>query len=364
MIYIMGDELSAQILTNMLDNTDPEIDQREGTPTFTVMAPTADEITNVYAELQATKDSTFIVDAEGNVTMTDIELDQWAGGIFGVERKAGVKATGGVFLYADEPTPVPAGTQVFAPATINVLFETDTDVTVTPEGVSVPITAVLEGVDGNVASGDITGVTGDLEGIITVTNPTETTGGVDEESNEEYAARYLNLMRRFLRGNSNMNDYFAWATEISGIQDALVIPVWQGAGTVKVVLLSNEYRAPTEEQVQAVRENIDANRTFDTITVTTEAATEVPINITADVTLTSDLETVKAEYEAALTEHFKTLNFQEGDAVRIARTQNILLDTEGVFDFANFTQNGGTVNIPLPAGSVAVLGTVTLNEVV
>lgn len=357
----MNDELSAQILTNLLDNTDETVDVREGSPTFTLQAPNADEFANVYAEMQAVRDETFVIDEAGNLSMFGIRLDKWVN-MFGITRKIGGRATGEVVLTAAEPVLVPAGTQVFAPATLNVLFATDEDVMATPLGVTVPITSVFEGADTNVSIGSITGVVGDLEGVVSVTNPTETAGGFDEESDEELGSRYMNYMNK-PAASGNGNDYYQWATETAGIQDALVIPVWDGPGTVKVVLLSTEHDAPTLEKVQEVADHIELNRPLDANAITVEAATEIPIDISADVTLTGDLAEVKVEYEAALKEHFKTLNFAANDSVRMTRTENILLDTPGVDDFTNFTINTGTVNIPIPAGSVAVLGTVTLTEV-
>lgn len=359
--YVMNDELSAQILTNVLDNTDPTVDVREGTTTFTLQAPNADEFANVYVEMQAVRDETFVIDEEGKLSMFGNRLDKWVNG-FGVTRKIGGRATGEVVLTAAEPTLVPAGTQVFAPATLNVLFATDEDVTATSLGATVAVTSVFEGADTNVSSGSITGAVGDLEGVITVTNPTATEGGFDEESDEELGSRYMNYMNK-PAASGNANDYYQWSTEVAGVQDALIIPVWDGPGTVKVILLSTEHRAPVAGKVTEVADHIEENRPIDANNITVVAATEIPIDIAADVTLTGVLADVKTEYEAALIEHFKTLNFSAADSIRMTRAENILLDTPGVDDFTDFTINTGTVNIPIPAGSVAVLGTVTLTEV-
>lgn len=362
MIYEMNDELAAQILTNLLDNTDPEIDVREGSPTYTLHAPNADEFTNLYAEFQAVRDETFVIDDEGNVSMFGNRLDKWVN-MFGMERKEGGRAVGYVVISADEETEVPAGTELFAPATFNVSFETNTDIVAVPEGTPVAITAVYEGSEGNVSTNAITGVVGNLEGIITVTNLIETAGGFDEESDEELGSRFLNYMRR-PAASGNANDYYQWATSVAGIQDALVIPVWNGPGTVKVKLLSNNHRAPTPEKVQEVKDYIEENRPIDANNITVEGADEITINVSADIIMTSDLATIRTEFENVLKDHLESLDFEKGDLVRVTRTQNILLDTEGVVDFQNFTLNEGTANIAIPPGAVALLGTITLNEVV
>ncbi|OHX55288.1 hypothetical protein [Planococcus faecalis] len=87
MNYEMNDELSAQILTNLLDNTDPTIDVREGSPMYTLQAPVADEFSNLYAEFQAVRDETFIIDEAGEISMFGNRLDKWVA-MFGMVRKA------------------------------------------------------------------------------------------------------------------------------------------------------------------------------------------------------------------------------------------------------------------------------------
>ncbi|OCA87485.1 hypothetical protein A8F95_08535 [Bacillus wudalianchiensis] len=365
----MDDSLAAQILTNMLNNTPSDIDTREGTPTYTAAAPIADEIMNLYAELKAQEEEGFIVNESGEVTMSGNKLDSFVA-MWGETRKSGGRATGQALLKADEPTPVPAGTQLFAPATLNILFVTNEDVTATPVGVTVGITAVFEGADGNVSAGAITGVVGDLADIITVTNPIETDNGFDEESDEELAKRFLNNRRRPAT-SGNPNHYHQWATEVPGIVDAYVIPVWNGPNTVKVIVLSSDYGAPTPEKVAEVKEYIDSVRPVigsENDPITVEAAKEIPINITANVQ-TNGMD-VQTEYTAAATAYLEDLatgetegapGFDQERTVRVVRLQNILLDTEGIIDFTNFTVNGGTANVVIPAGSVPVLGSVILN---
>lgn len=363
MIYEMNDELAAQILTNMMDNSSPGIDVREGTPTYTALAPVADEFALLYAELKAQEEADFIVNELGEVTMYGAKLDLFAAA-WGEVRKPGGRATGEIFVTADELVTVPAGTQVYAPATVNVLFETDVDIIATPEGESVPITAVIEGEDGNLSSRAITGVVGDLEGMITVTNFQETVGGFDEESDEEFASRFLNN-RRNEATSGNAAHYLQWATDVPGIKDAYIIPAWKGPNTVKVVLLSSDHRAPTAEKVQEVKDYIETVRPIigeeDPITVA--AATEMPINIQATVVISENttIESVRNNFDFTLREYLDNLKFGVEETVRIIRLQNALLDIDGVIDIADFSFNGGSANLIIPPGSVAVKGMVIVD---
>lgn len=256
------------------------------------------------------------------------------------------------------------GTQLYAPATDNVLFETDADCVATPVGVSVSITALYEGTDGNLSSQSTTGVVGDLEGLITVTNSRETAGGVDEESDEEFAARFLNN-RRNEATSGNAAHYRLWATEVAGIEDAYIIPVWNGPNIVKVVVLSFNHNAPTLEKIQEVQKYIDSVRPIigGENPVTVEAAIEVPVDINATVVISesSTIELIRDEYAIAFQIYLVSLAFGSEDIVRIVRLQNALLDIEGIVDINSFTLNGGVANLVIPTGSVAVKGTVVID---
>lgn len=359
MIYTLNDELAAQILMNMLDNSPSDIDKREGAPTFTALAPVSDEISLLYAELKAQEDEDFIVNEKGEITMSGYKLDNFVA-MWGETRKPGGKAAGEVILKAPEPTPVPAGTQVFAPATLNVLFATDIDVTATPQGVTVPVTAVYEGADGNVSVGAITGVVGDLAEVLTVTNLTETDGGFDEESDEELASRFLNN-RRNPATSGNAAHYKQWATEVPGIENAKVYPAWNGPNTVKVILLSNEGRAPTQEKVQEVAEYIDKVKPIGAI-VTVEACIEKPINVTATLVLTTDgdINAIKEAYTQMLTLIFKDTAF-DTNIVRYSRLAALLLEQDGVLDWTSLLVNGSEANIELADNEVAVVGAVNFS---
>lgn len=356
----MNDELAAQILTNMMDNSDPNIDVREGTPTYTAMAPIADELAQLYAELKAQEEADFIVNAEGEVTMFGAKLDLFANA-WGEVRKPGGRASGSVILYAEEATEVPAGTQIYAPASINVLFETETDIIAVPEGAVVAVSAVEEGADGNVSAESINGVVGDLEGIVTVVNPEQFAGGFDEESDDEFASRFLNN-RRNEATSGNAAHYRLWATSVAGIEDAYVIPAWDGPNTVKVILLSSTHSAPVPEKVEEVATYIEEVRPIGAI-VSVEPATEVPISINATVLLseTVTIEEIRADYQTAIQAYLESLKFGTEDTVRLVRLQNALLDIDGIIDISAFSVNGGAANIVIPAGSVAVEGAVNID---
>ena len=70
--------------------------------------------------------------------------------------------------------------------------------------------------------------------------------------------------------------------EVEGVGSARCIPVWDGPGTVKVVIIDSNLGVADEALIQKVKEHILDNCSFEaTLTVTT--ATIVTINIKAKI---------------------------------------------------------------------------------
>ena len=68
--------------------------------------------------------------------------------------------------------------------------------------------------------------------------------GLDEEDTEDFRDRLLfQLQRPATSGNAD--HYRQWAREVAGVGDALVLPLHQGPGTVKVLVV-DEDRTPAK----------------------------------------------------------------------------------------------------------------------
>jgi len=227
----------------MLENIDPAIDQREGSVTHDLTKPTAIELANAYIELDAVLALGFADTTEG------IYLDMRASE-HGVTRKVALKAQGSVTLTGPNGTIVPQGTRLQTAS--NIFFVTLTDVTLTSGSATVEAEAELAGLSGNVASGTITALApGDLYGIVTVTNTLSFDGGADIEDDASLLKRLKDRVQKPAT-SGNAAHYQQWALEVAGVGDAKVYPVWNGGGTVKVVLLDTEKTAPAAQNVKEV----------------------------------------------------------------------------------------------------------------
>ncbi|MDR7001553.1 baseplate J/gp47 family protein [Neobacillus niacini] len=340
------------IHASMLENVDPEIDQREGSVTHDLTMPAAIEIANAYIELDAVLTLGFADTTEDNY------LDMRAGE-HGVTRRQAVVATGSVTLTGPDNTVVPSGTRLQTSGTSPIFFVTTADVTIVGGTATVGAEAEEAGAAGNVAIGEINALApGDLYGIVSVTNAANFDGGVDTEDDESLLARLKDRVQNPVT-SGNAAHYRQWALEVAGVGDAKVYPIWNGGGTVKVVLLDADKTAPAQSVVDAVSSHIEENRPIGA-TVTVVGATEVPINISVTLTLDSGktVDDAKAEITSLLTDYLKTLAFVDS-IVRYSKIASLVLDAESVIDYSSLTVNGGTANITIADASVAVAGTVT-----
>lgn len=292
----------------------------------------------------------------------------------GITRKAGTKATGALTVSRSTPAPfgqlIPQGT-TFETEDHTVQVVTTADVTLAQGATSVNISveAVYVGKAGNLQAGTVlkqVGVAVSLIETVTVAAP-GLTGGTDTESDNDLRNRYLTVIR--LPGTSgNKADYIKWALEITGVGGVHVAPLWNGRGTVKLYLVGADKTPASQAVVDAVQEYIDPNPELGEgkapigATVTCVAAPAVSINVTATIALdgSKTLNEVKAAFEYSLVDYLKEIAFSEDTIVRYNRIGSLILDTQGVTDHSGLQVNGGTANIPVAAGSVAVKGTVTL----
>jgi uncharacterized phage protein gp47/JayE len=335
----------------MLENVDPAIDQREGSVTHDLTMPAAIEIANAYIELDAVLTLGFAETTEG------IYLDMRASE-HGITRKTSVKSQGSVTLTGPIGTLVPQGTRL--QTATNIFFVTLADVTLTSGTATANAEAEDGGLSGNVSAGTITALApGDLYGVVTVTNAANFDGGADTEDDASLLKRLKDRVQKPAT-SGNAAHYQQWALEVAGVGDAKVYPVWNGGGTVKVVLLDTEKTAPAQSVIDATTTYIESNRPIGA-TVTVVGATELAIHVTATMTLESGVSVsdVQAQFITSLSDYLKSIAFT-GEQIRYTRIANLLIDVQGVIDYANLTVNGGTANIVPTDVQVGVVGSVTL----
>lgn len=286
-------------------------------------------------------------------------IDKAAAG-YGITRKPGTAAGVDVTFTGTAGASVPAGT--ICVTADGLCFATDETLTLGGGGSgTVSATADEVGAVYNIPAGAVVSTQEAVTGVTGVTNTQAAVGGTDPESDAALFAR-LDAYRKTPPTSGNDRHYHQWALEVNGIGAAAVIRCWDGPGTVKVIVADMELRPVEEDKVDEVAAYIETQRPV-TAEVTVESAAGVGVQVA--VTVETDGTVSKSNTVQALTdrmaEYLGTLAFQPEAEIVYNRVLSFVMELEGVTDCSGLTVNGGTVNVPLDADEVPLLGTVTVN---
>ena len=139
-----------------------------------------------------------------------------------------------------------------------------------------------------------------------------------------------------------------------------MLPLWDGPGTVKVLLVGPEKQPVDESVVNACAAYI-ADEAPIGAAVTVESAEGLTINVAAAITIdtTTTKAAVQAQLVSKLDTYLQSMAFKSYTLL-YNRVAFFLLDIDGVVDYSSLTINGGTANITIADNQVPVLGTVTV----
>lgn len=340
------------IMARLLAAVPGNLDKREGSFIWDSLSPAALELAQAYIQLD------LVLQLGFTETTSGVYLD-YRGQEHGVTRLPATKAMGQITISGQEGTEIPEGA-LFSTQN-GVQFETTTDVSIGDSTVTVEIVAVQAGKKGNVPTGAINTIPVSIPGVTGITNNNPTAGGTDAESDIAFLERILDKVR-LPATSGNAYHYKQWAKEVAGVGDAQVVPLWDGPGTVKVVLLDSNKQAPAQAIIDNAADYIETVRPIGA-DVTVQAVSEVPIDISVTLLLASyaNLEDVKQLIKVGVKEYLEDLAFKD-PLVRYTRIAAILLDIPPIVDYYDLLINNDTANIEIMPGEVAVLGTVTVSE--
>lgn len=196
--------------------------------------------------------------------------------------------------------------------------------------------------------------------------------GEDDETQEDLLKRYLESFSTESFGG-NIVAYKQRVDAIDGVGGCKVYPVWNGPGTVKVVVESADYGACSSYLINQIQEAAVPSEGgtgygFAPIDhdVTIESVTEVPVNIVTTITYTAGYSwaTIGDQITAAIANYIKSIAiaWPDGDAttealVYVSRLEAAVLNVTGVTDITGTTLNGSTTNLRLDSDEIPVMGT-------
>lgn len=316
-----------------------------------------DIIGAVGYELAAVKETQIdtLLDRAFATTATGDDLDL-CGADVGLDRKQATFATVNVRITGYSGQVV--GTDVKITYK-NLTFTSTENKNISEDGsVDVIFKCDTAGADGNIKEGAIFDFVGSYYGLTSATSISSGEGGSDKESDEDYRERILFKIRSEA-SSGNIAHYKLWAESVDGVGKALILPLWNGNGTVKVLISTPDKTNPSGDLLQRVRDYIADNAPIGA-TVTVASVEYVDVNVVANVVLndSGSTTTVKQEFTEFLKKYLDTAEL----AVSYLRMSDLLFSCTGVEDVTDYTLNGGKVSIILEETQVARAGTVTINE--
>lgn len=335
----------------ILENSGTEISTGEGSFASDMAAPVALGISNVYGQMDKLLALMFIDEI-------DREYLEARAGEFGITRKLGAKAAGAVKVTGSNGSILPTGAAVATED--GLIFYTDTSAVIADGTASVGITAAEAGRGYNVTAGEIDKFYRNYTGIFSVSNESPTEGGADEETDEALRERLL-IRIRTPATSGNAYHYRMWAMESPGVGAAKVYPLWNGNGTVKVMVVGDDMQPVDGAVVTACAEHIESMRPIGaTVTVVSAAAKEITVSAIVTVDASATVADVQEAFYKTMEQYVREIAF-EVYTISYNKIGYLLMGVPGVVDYAALTVNGGTENVSIAADEVPVLREVEIS---
>ena len=289
----------------------------------------------------------------------------------GMARKSATAAETTVNITGTAGTQIAAGFVFSTAATAiseSLEFKTLEDVVLDVRGEgTVAVRCTQTGTVGNVSANSIVLMSTPMQDIVSVTNPEPATGGTDEEIDDDFRQRVMEFERS---GNISFvgcdADYKRWALEVDGVGAAIVVPEWDGPGTVKLIVMDSngEPANPTiitnvYNHIVRPEERLERLAPIGaTLTVVTAAAMALSISANVQTEYGADIEAITTAFKANLAPVLEKA-MTEG-VLYWTRVGAALSGTEGVVDYDTLLVNGADDNIPVTLEQYPVAETVEL----
>lgn len=211
--------------------------------------------------------------------------------------------------------------------------------------------------------------------------------GTDPEDDESLRRRLLDKISG-TGENGNRQHYKIWCESISGVGKAKIFPLWDGANTVKAVLIDHNGLPCSEDTVATVQKYVDPDDSGRTKTIggtvynigdglgegtapigahftaISAASSIIDISFSAELSEGTSAESVKSSFEPAVKNYFKNLVMESNDSenitVRLSAIGAVISDISGIIDYSGLNLNGDDSNISVSATEVPVLGVVEI----
>ena len=339
------------IIQRMIDRVReeyPNLDTREGSILFNALAPAAIELAVLYTQLDNALAESFVSTASREYLL--LACQQMGMDISTFDASAGTHK--GVFNVQ-----VPIGSRW----NLDLYNYTVTEYIDAEDGLyAYKLQCETTGASPNDVVGDLTPITNVPSGLSQARIIECVIDGENETPDEGVRNAYYSFVSGTVT-DGNINQYKGWCDSYDGVGNFKIFPLWDGANTVKVSILSASNRVASPELIEEFQEYLDPDVSGmgDGVApigafVTVTTATEVPLAINASVKMKSGF-TDTSIIDTALTKYFQDIAYEKSQVSYMTVGANIL-GVEGVESISNLTINGGTADINIGNEEIAVLG--------
>jgi uncharacterized phage protein gp47/JayE len=346
----LSEEILNRILTN-IKTYDSTIDTREGSDVYISVAPDALELENLNIGIETMSDNTFADTASREYLIRRTAE-------FGYAPNAATYAQ--LKLVTTGATPV-VGSRFTAPIN-NLSYSVISDGVVQCEQL---------GTTGNSYLGTVTPVEY-ISGLLTASITEVLIAGQDDEDTEAYRKRFMDSLSTQAYGG-NIADYKKKTTEIAGVGGVKVYPIWNGGGTVKLVIQASDFSVPSQYLIDTVQNDIDpVGHSGQGIgiapighVVTVVGCSNLTVNVQLSLSYAQgyDWDTVVTAVTETIDTYLGELrsDWSSSDyvTVRKAEIEARTLRIAGVVDVLQVLINGTDSNLELDADAIPIIGTVT-----
>ena len=343
------------ILQRMIDRVlaqNPNIDTREGSIIYNALAPAAVELQNMYIQLDTILNESF-----ADTQTRDYLIKRCA------ERGIILEPATKAILKGEFNIDVPIGSRFSLDMLNYIVIEKISD------GIF-KLECETPGSEGNQQFGTLIPIDY-IEGLTSAELTELLIPGEDEEDTESLRERYFNSLESQSFGG-NIADYKEKTKQLPGVGGVKVYPVWNGGGTVKLVIIDSTYNVPSSTLIDAVQTAVDPIQNqgkgvgFAPIghVVTVEGVSVTTININTNITYQEGWTWADIEpyVHKAIDDYFFELasswENENNLIVRISQIETRILNIAGVVDIENTTINGQAQNFVLGADNIPVRGEV------
>lgn len=341
----MKTETYEEVLKRVLNNTNIDIDKREGSFLSNMASPLCYELSKVLISLDDVLKLAFIS------TNYDTYLDRRVME-YGIFRKQGEKTLGKIEIQNQQNV-----TQIdlqkvkkfiYSDREYNVIQQ-ESDYIFLVEAVEVGANFNLDLGTVILASNDVT-----IAGKVIK----DFDNGLDVETDNELRERFFEYIKDNIT-SGNKAHYKYWAKQVDGVDNVKVYPLWNGNGTVKVLIADADNRPVHQNVVNECYNHISEVMPIG-CQLTVSNVIPIDLNIQASIKLNnSTLSVAQEKYEARVKE-FLVENI---GTIYYSKIFSLLGELEEVEYITDLTLNNQKADIILTEEQVGILSNVILREV-